>query len=429
MKAFVKRFSDLVLSNNKYIFLFALEGMFLQFMMSINGNSQNLYATALGASDSQIGMIHIAYTVVTMILLLPIGIIANRIGSKKLLILVAALAAIMYIGLGSVPMLGKYSLLFFFVFLGLGSGLVNTYNSQWQSFFGGIVSTDKRNDVYATRNKLMTVLGILIPIAMGYLLGVSDNNEGKIIAFRCFYYAGALFLILLIIILLRFEDPSAKEEKKEKKSTFAISDLKEAFFQIIHDKNLKNFFITMLVFYMAWQLDWSMWYISEVQYCGFTSSSLSYYNAFISVIQFIGISMWVKINRRKGVIFSMFISVFGIAAGSVGVIFSLLVPTNYRILVFTLIAVISTLLQAGMSLAMVQLILDNTPEKNRSVIISIYTMLTTLSNCIMPYLGVQLYTALGANERALMIYYVFVLSIRAIPAYLFYRRYRASKVQ
>ena len=80
---------------------------------------------------------------------------------------------------------------------------------------------------------------------------------------------------------------------------------------------------------------------------------------------------------------------------------------GYRIPIFTFVAVIATLLQAGMNLAIVQLLLDNIPGKNRSVIISIYTMLTTLSNCIMPFLGVQLYTLLGANERALLIYYSF----------------------
>ena len=427
MKALFNRISTFI-SNDKYIFLFALEGMFLQFMMSINGNSQNLYATALGATDSQIGMIHIAYTVVTMIFLLPVGVIANRIGSKKLLILVTGLAALMYIGLGSVPMFGNFSLLFFFVFLGLGSGLVSTYNSQWQSFFGDIVATEHRNNVYATRNKLMMAFGILIPIAMGYILGLSEDNEAKIVAFRCLYYAGAVFLILLIFILLKFEDPEI-HENNDKKKLFAISDLKEAFIQIREDKNLKSFILTMVVFYMAWQIDWSMWYISEVQYCGFTSSSLSYYNAFITVIQLIGISVWVKINRKKGVAFSMFVSVFGIAAGSVGVIFSLMVPMGYRIPIFTFVAVIATLLQAGMNLAIVQLLLDNIPEKNRSVIISIYTMLTTLSNCIMPFLGVQLYTLLGANEKALLIYYVFVLSIRSVPAVLFYKRYKASKVK
>ena len=407
--------------------LFAIEGVFLQFMMSINGNAQNLYATYLGATDSQIGMIHIAYTVVTMVLLLPVGVIANRIGSKKLLILVSGLAALMYIGLGTVPDFGNLSLLFFFVFLGLGSGLISTYNSQWQSFFGDMVSIENRNNIYATRNKIMMALGILIPIGIGFVLGLAPENDDKVTVLRCFYYLGAFFLILLIFVLLKFDDISSNKQN-EKKASFSLSDIKEAFIQIAHDKKFKSFYFSAVVFYLCWHIDWSMWYISETQYCGFTGSTLSYYNAFITVIQLIGIGIWVKINRRKGVHFSMFISVFGIAAGSVGVILSLMVPMSYRIFVFTLVAVIATLLQAGMGLALVQVILDSTPEKNRSVIISIYTMTTTLSNCIMPFLGVKLYTILGADERALLIYYCIVFAMRSVPAVLFYKRYKESKI-
>ena len=41
------------------------------------------------------------------------------------------------------------------------------------------------------------------------------------------------------------------------------------------------------------------------------------------------------------------------------------------------------------------------PQKNRSLIISLHMMAVTLSNALMPYLGVWLYEALGADLRAL----------------------------
>ena len=39
--------------------LFGLEGLMLQYVTSINGFGNNLYATNMGASDSQIGMVQL----------------------------------------------------------------------------------------------------------------------------------------------------------------------------------------------------------------------------------------------------------------------------------------------------------------------------------------------------------------------------------
>ena len=44
--------------------LFAVEGVFLQYITSINGFGLNLYATNMGATDSQIGIIQMVPNIV-----------------------------------------------------------------------------------------------------------------------------------------------------------------------------------------------------------------------------------------------------------------------------------------------------------------------------------------------------------------------------
>lgn len=53
--------------------LFAVEGVFLQYITSINGFGLNLYATNMGATDSQIGIIQMVPNIVAYAALLPLG--------------------------------------------------------------------------------------------------------------------------------------------------------------------------------------------------------------------------------------------------------------------------------------------------------------------------------------------------------------------
>mgnify|MGYP001039208340 FL=1 len=57
--------------------LFAVEGVFLQYITSINGFGLNLYATNMGATDSQIGIIQMVPNIVACAALLPLGILAG----------------------------------------------------------------------------------------------------------------------------------------------------------------------------------------------------------------------------------------------------------------------------------------------------------------------------------------------------------------
>ena len=63
--------------------LFAVEGVFLQYITSINGFGLNLYATNMGATDSQIGIIQMVPNIVACAALLPLGILADHLKSTK----------------------------------------------------------------------------------------------------------------------------------------------------------------------------------------------------------------------------------------------------------------------------------------------------------------------------------------------------------
>ena len=76
------------------------------------------------------------------------------------------------------------------------------------------------------------------------------------------------------------------------------------------------------------------------------------------------------------------------------------VPMQARAVYFIIIGLVGNIPQCVISMCTVQMLLQVCPRANRALIISLYTLFVTLSNSLLPLLGVQVYTALGSNEHA-----------------------------
>ena len=58
--------------------LFGIEGFLLQYAVSLYTLANNLYATNLGATDTQIGLVQMVPNMVAGICMIPVGFLANR---------------------------------------------------------------------------------------------------------------------------------------------------------------------------------------------------------------------------------------------------------------------------------------------------------------------------------------------------------------
>ena len=213
-------------------------------------------------------------------------------------------------------------------------------------------------------------------------------------------------------------------EKKEKLSPRALlGAVREA----AAYKPFRSFFILILFFYLSWHLDWTMWYLGEVQYMKMTEAHLSIFNAACCVVQLFAIGFFARLNNRKSVDFTMPLAVGSMCVSCLAIITGAMVPEGIRPWWFIVVATLATIPQSSLQLCIVQMLLDAVPPKNRSLIISIYTMVITLSNSVLPLLGVELYQALGGDMRALVLFYSIAFVWRALSAGLFWMRYRRRR--
>lgn len=418
----------------KLLLLFGLEGVLFQFVNSVNVFGNSLYATNLGATDTQIGLIQTIPNLIAIALLLPAGILADRARSTKTIpVILLVIAGFSYLFLGTVPVFSENRMFYFFLSLGLSIGVLANYNASWQIFFGSVTDTESRNDVYTTRNRFMFFIGTLTPLlcgaAMASMAGSENSVTGKLNALRIFYYLSGLFLFLQAFIIWKIPGGTKSDEEMEQTPAFHLGSLRDAICFMVRDRSFRSFFLSIMIFYITWQIDWSTWYLAQIQYVGMTEMHFGYFNALICVVQLMTIGFFSRMNRKRSVHFTFLYAIMGLAFCPLVVIITASlarhgVSSDIVPWVFIVLGLIGNVPQCCIGLCTVQMLLDVLPEKNRSLITSLYTICVTLSNSLMPLFGVKLYTWMGADYRALVSLYLLVFFARVLVYFLFLRRSR-----
>ncbi len=425
LRAAVRRHPLLTTRSGRTMLLFAFEGVLLQYITSINNFGNNLYASNLGASDLQIGLVQTVANLAAVALLLPSGLYGERLRSPRALpAFTLAFMGVMYFFYGTVPAMGEMRMTFFFVFLALTSGVLAVYNAQWQTFFGEVVSDPReRNGVYASRNRFMFAVGTLTPLLCGAAMSACVQSIDKLAVLRAFYYTCGAAMLLAALTLSRMPVQARPAGAKG----FSLSDAAAALSTAARSRRFRSFFGCIMFFYLSWHVDWSLWFIAQTQYCGMSELNMSVLNALCCVTQLLTIGWFARLNQKRGVGFSLLFGIGGLMLCPLTVCLCLALPHAARPPVFIVLVTLLYAPQSCINLCVVQMLLSAVPERGRSLIVSLYTIVVTLSNSLMPLLGVQLYTWLGASAQALLAINLCVSLWRATALCIFALRWRRQR--
>ncbi len=408
--------------------LFALEGLLLQFATSVKAFGNNLFATNLGATDTQIGLIQTVGCAVTVALLVPVGVLSDRSRNAKTVpMALLLLGGVMFVLESLVPWMGGGRMALFFVFMGLSVGLFGAYGGQWQSMFGDLVPIQKRNRIYALRSRLMAALGIFVPVFCGVAMSLQDSAQGKLGVLSVFFLLSGLLMIAEAFVVWKIPGGRRTPEQMQAMERFSLKNLGEALLGAVKNRKFMSFVAVSMFLYLGWHLDWSLWYIAQVKYALLSEAQLSYFNAICSILQVFSLGVFARLNQKKSVHFTVCVGAFGLSLypAYIQIIFS--VPAAVRPWTFIGLCVTANMLEACLAMCLVQMLLEVVPERHRSLTVSLYTVLTTLSNCIMPLVGVRIYVALGSDLRAMRIFFLLEGVLRISAFVVLALRYRRMK--
>ena len=259
--------------------LFGIEGFLLQYAVSLYSLANNLYATNLGATDTQIGLVQMVPNMVAGICMIPVGFLANRTKTSRTVPFVLALfLSAAYFAYGSVPLFGEHRMTAFFVFLGMTVGGITLYNAQWQTFFGDAVEPGLRNSVFTFRSRCLFFVGIVVPLLCGNIMTLMPDTEGKLIVLRIFFYIAGVCMLLQALVLRRIPCPPRKAEEKQE---MGLKMFPEALNQMARSKPFRGFFICIMLFYLSWHLDWKPLVHSGDKICRYERSAAELFSGFV----------------------------------------------------------------------------------------------------------------------------------------------------
>lgn len=402
--------------------LFAMEGGLFQFTNSLNSFGNNLFASALGATDTQISLVQMIPNVAAVLLLIPMGILADRAKSSRTMPFAVLLSMVLGYGLvWAAPSAGSWGLLLFFGALVLTMGGPVVYTAQWQNFFGDVVGEENRNSVMTRRNWGMYIVGIGAPLLCGFMMGQSQEAGGQIRVLRLFFLLGGILSFFQALVISGIPVPARRERQRFTVSAFAGSAR-----ELFQTRDFMRFFLPVVLFYMSWHFDWSMWYIGQMQYVGMTQSFLPIYNGIFNLGQLAAVCVLSRVVQKKSADYALCIGALGLMSCPVTMVVSSFLPVSMRVAAFTVLATVFNAPQCAANLCVVQILLRVAPIKHRSMAATLFTLSTTLSNCLMPYMGVWLYTSLGGNHRALVVFNAAAFLFRTTTFLLLVRRCRSG---
>lgn len=396
--------------QNRLVLLFTLEGILITLVNNLISGNNNLFATRLGAGDFELSLVITLPQLVGMLVLIPGGILTDRLVNKRNMVIAALICiAILYALIGFVPFLGAPRLIIYLILLALSLGPMTIYNISWQAYFSDVVDIETRNSVLTVRTGLSFLIGVVITLGSGALLASANTNSDKIVYHQIFFWIAGILLILQMLVLKRI-----KNNRVCTPSGLRIRDLKGALYELRNNKRFLGFVAVAIFFYLTWHIDWTLYYIGQVNYLDMNEAWLSYVNIGNAVIQFLTIGFWSRINVRRGVRYAIIFGSMGLAFCPVSMIISTGVGGVEGRIIFVILNTLSNIALATTSLNILQCLLQVLPDKNKTLNISLYTVLVTFSNAVMPLVGVTIYTAMGGNLKALHKLFFVIFCLRII---------------
>lgn len=392
---------------------YGIDGLLIMGAMGIVNNNNNLFAMRLGAGEFHLSMLQFIPQMMILFLLIPAGLFADSLANKRLMMSATLfMAGIFFAIAGFSAFVPVYAVYFFLIFLALGNLFtMGLYNLSWQAFFPEAVAEGSRNTVLTFRVRITMIVQVVMPLLVGVILTAIPSHDGKIAAHQVFYMLAAVLLVSNSFHLRKIKATQPAIPKQ-----VSLSEMKTAAKRLMKNKPFVLFCLTILFFHMMWHMDWTLYFIGQANYMHMNELLLSLTPVSAMLAQLVTLKFWSKNNARKGVELPLTYGMLGLALCPVAMIVGVSLPASFGPYVFLAIHALGHLAFATVTLNLVQCLLNVVDCQNRSFAMSIYFSLITLSNAVMPVVGVAIYRVLGGDVNALRYTFAALFFLRLLAA-------------
>jgi len=390
---------------------YGIDGILALGAVSIAANNNNLFAQRMGANEFHLSMLQFLPQIITLFLLIPAGMLTDSLKNKRIMLSAAMFAAgVFYTFSGLTAFIPVGAIYFLLITLALANVSVTMANLSWQAYFPEVVEDRRRNDVLTFRARMGMIIQLIMPLSVGGIL-TAISEHGVVAAHQFFYILAAAMMISNAFYVRRIKASHPAEPKR-----ISFREMKIAGRRLIGNKRYMVFCLVVLALHMGWQLDWTMYFVGQVNYLHMNPFLISLAPVGAMLAQLLTLKFWSRNNAKQGVELPVVYGMLGLTATPIGMILGVTIGGYIGITVFLIIHFAAHLAFANITLNLFQCLLKVVDEEYRSFSISIYTCMITASNAVMPVVGVALYRALGGNQQGLIGMFAIMFALRLIAA-------------
>ena len=407
--------------NSGAMFLI-LEGIVFTMIINLYNPFIQMFAKRMGAGNYHIALLNAVPSLVAIFVLIPCGIMIERINRKKQTVLVMLfITSLFYAAIAFVPVIPHQAkVLAFVILIGLMNWPGALYITTWQSFFADNFKGTYANRVYSVRSKYGTFFGLVTVLVTGLLLTAIPKSDGeRLFMYQIFY--GVCFVLTLLQLFFfskvtgfqeiqRVSDSGLSESVDSGRSQSAELPYKAAFDEVaasvvagtmvkssrifgkaelaemLSNKPFLIFCICGFAFHLSWQMGWPLYFIYNANYANLNELQFGLISVASGLTQFLSYSVWNKLIEKKGGSLVIVLGAAGLAVNP----FCFMKLWSFPMIL--LINVFVGIFIAGFNLTLFCSLLEKLPAKSKTVYISVFNTLTNITGFIAPLIGIWIYS-------------------------------------
>ncbi|MCL2203300.1 MAG: MFS transporter [Defluviitaleaceae bacterium] len=353
------------------------------------------FLNRLGGTEFHITLLNALPGLVAAIVLLPGALLFRHFANQK-----KATAAFILISRGLIlvlvliPVLPPYIRpMLFVVMLGLMNFPDALSQTSLQSFLGSVFNGNTRGQAIAARTKFGQAIIPVVSIITGLVITfVPRTEEQRMLLYQIFFVIAFSVGVLEVRMFNRLkvaEAPPGENPLCKTKS-------REIFRAIRKDKRFLAFFFPAIFFMFTWQAGWPLFAFHQVRVLQATELWFAIFALASGVSAFISGGFWQRWLRKYGNTAIFIIAGLLLAANAALIPF---IPNVQMMAVLSLFMGFSAI---GINTAILNGVLEATPEENRMVYLAFYNTVVNVSLFVAPFFAHTLYRMWG-NMMALLI--------------------------
>lgn len=350
-----------------------------------------LFALSLGATPSQIGMLNAFPNLLGNILQIPYGIMADRLGRRRFLILLGSVwNRCSWLLMAIIPFLlpEAWQVPSVIIIATLRIVIGNLGVPAWTAIQAEIIPRPLRGRYYARRNVILNAFGLITTFIASQILRASFPKNYQIL-FVLAFVTGILSTLTFAQIAVKPMPRKAKQVNVQAKLKQRLGNFAKA---IKSNKAFSAYCYSALVWNFGVSLAGPLVVVYYMQNLGGTEGFWAY-------VQGASIIAGILCQRYWGRLLDQFGEKNIMVKAGVGAV---LVPLLWYIAPFAgfglLINFIGGFAWGGYNLAAFNLLLEITPEENRSLYVGVYNTLLGFATALGPLIGGILAEVIGLSN-------------------------------